>query len=283
MHRIPAMPGGWNPDTEGVIIIEQNPAPIIFLTSADTDIQTVASCLDFLPADFPDIRVANLLQLQQELTIDTYADEILSHAQVIILRLLGGKSYWSYGLEVCKEIVENTGASLFILPGDDRPDPQLLSNSNLPLQQVNQLWQYFIEGGVYNFLNAFKYVIDICFDTDLQPFPPQIVPRLGIYSVGVEYHSTLDNSTLKEQSRKKVPFGRDVAMLRRGDLGGFNHENITPPNPPLQGGESVREDVFQGRKAGTEDALQAREAVREDVLQGGELDVKSIDKQIQKK
>ena len=117
MHRIPAMPGGWNPNTEGVIIIEQNPAPIIFLTSADTDIQTVASCLDFLPTDFPAIRVANLLQLQQELTIDTYADEILSQAQVIILRLLGGKSYWSYGLEVCREVVENTGASLFILPG----------------------------------------------------------------------------------------------------------------------------------------------------------------------
>ena len=181
MHRIPAMPGGWNPDTEGVIIIEQNPAPIIFLTSADTDIQTVASCLDFLPADFPDIRVANLLQLQQELTIDTYADEVLSKAQVIILRLLGGKSYWSYGLEVCREVVENTGASLFILPGDDRPDPQLLSNSNLPLQQVNQLWQYFIEGGVDNFANAFKYISDICFDTELRPSSPQIVDRLGIF------------------------------------------------------------------------------------------------------
>ena len=89
MHRIPAIPGGWNPNTEGVIIIEQNPAPIIFLTSADTDIKTIAASVENLPADFPAIRVANLLQLQQELTIDTYAEEVLSKAKVIILRLLG--------------------------------------------------------------------------------------------------------------------------------------------------------------------------------------------------
>lgn len=33
MHRIAATPGGWNPDTDGVIFIEQTPAPIIFLTA----------------------------------------------------------------------------------------------------------------------------------------------------------------------------------------------------------------------------------------------------------
>ena len=27
MHRIAATPGGWNPDEEGVIFVEQTPAP----------------------------------------------------------------------------------------------------------------------------------------------------------------------------------------------------------------------------------------------------------------
>ena len=45
MHRIAAMPGGWNPQAEGVIFIEQTPAPIIFLTAADTDIQTLAAAV----------------------------------------------------------------------------------------------------------------------------------------------------------------------------------------------------------------------------------------------
>lgn len=183
MHRIPATPGGWNPDTEGVIIIEQNPAPIIFITSADTDIQTTAVCLSKLPSDFPSIRVINLLQLQQELTIDTYAQEVLYHAEVIILRLLGGRSYWSYGLEVCKDTVSDTKASLFTLPGDERPDTELFSQSNMSLSQVNQLWRYFTEGGVDNFANAFKFIANICLNNNYLYKQPQIIPRLGIYSI----------------------------------------------------------------------------------------------------
>ena len=181
MHRIPAMPGGWNPNTEGVIIIEQTPAPIIFLTSADTDIQTIAASVDRLPNDFPAIRVVNLLQLQQELTIDTYAEEVLQQAQVIILRLLGGRSYWSYGLEVCKEMVDQNNIFLFILPGDDRPDVELINHSNVSLAEVNQLWQYLIEGGIDNFVNGFKFISDLCFNSNFQPQSPQSISRFGIY------------------------------------------------------------------------------------------------------
>lgn len=181
MHRIATIAGGWNPDTEGVIIIKQNQAPIIFLTSADTDILTLASCWQNFPPDFPEIRVTNLLQLQQELTIDTYAEEILSQAKVIILRLLGGRSYWSYGLEVCREVVRENNSHLIILPGDDRPDVELISHSNVSLSIVNQLWQYFLEGGVDNFANGFKFIANIFFKTNYIYQQPQSIPRLGIY------------------------------------------------------------------------------------------------------
>lgn len=183
MHRIPATPGGWNNNTEGVIIIEQNRAPIIFLTSADTDIQTIAVSMEYLPPDFPHIRVANLLQLQQELTIDTYAEEILSQATVIILRLLGGRSYWSYGLEVCKDIVSQNNIHLIILPGDDRPDVELMSHSNVSLSKVNQFWQYLIQGGVDNFANGFKFMANICLKTNYIHQPPQPIPSMGIYKI----------------------------------------------------------------------------------------------------
>ena len=182
MHRLAATPGGWNPNSEGVIFIEQTPASIIFLTCADTDIQTLASSIEQLPPDFPSLRVVNLLQLQQELSIDTYAEQILSQAKVIILRLLGGRAYWSYGLEVCKQIVEDTGASLFILPGDDRPDPDLISHSNASLSAVNRLWHYLTEGGINNFRNGLKFVADICFNTNYCPESPQSIPKIGLYS-----------------------------------------------------------------------------------------------------
>ncbi|NEO76349.1 cobaltochelatase subunit CobN [Moorena sp. SIO4G3] len=181
MHRIAATPGGWNPEAEGVIFIEQTPAPIIFLTAADTDIQTLAASVSQLPPDFPAMRVANLLQLQQQLTIDTYAEDILAKARIIIIRLLGGRSYWSYGLEVVKETVEQTGARLLVLPGDDRPDPTLTSHSTETIPIVNQLWRYFTEGGVENFTNALKFVVDVCLEQTNNPPSPKPVPRVGVY------------------------------------------------------------------------------------------------------
>ncbi|MGB3189143.1 MAG: cobaltochelatase subunit CobN [Limnoraphis sp.] len=181
MHRISATPGGWTPDTEGVIFIEQTPAPIIFLTAADTDIQTLATAVDQLPNKFPALRVANLLQLQQQLTIDTYAEDILTQAKVIIIRLLGGRSYWNYGLEVVEETVEKTGAKLIILPGDDRPDPDLMSHSTVSLKTVNQLWHYFTEGGIENYTNALLFIAKTCLNQPHNYQPPVSVPRVGIY------------------------------------------------------------------------------------------------------
>jgi cobaltochelatase CobN len=181
MHRIATTPGGWNPDTEGVIFIEQTPAPIIILTAADTDIQTLSVSLSYLPPSFPPLRSVNLLQLQQQLSIDDYAENILAHSQVIILRLLGGRSYWSYGLDVIKEIVEENKIDLFVLPGDDQPDPTLMSHSTLSLTLVNQLWRYFVEGGVNNFVNALKFVGNTCFAHNYTVENPQVVPRLGLY------------------------------------------------------------------------------------------------------
>lgn len=175
------MPGGWNPGAEGVIFLEQTPAPLVFLTAADTDIQTLAAAVPKLPNDFPALRVANLLQLQQQLSIDTYAEEVLEQAQVIILRLLGGRSYWAYGLEVVRETVQRNGAALFVIPGDDRVDPDLITHSTVTLPAVNQLWRYFTEGGIENTVNALQFVADLCLKTAYSPSPPQPVPRVGLY------------------------------------------------------------------------------------------------------
>ncbi|VEP14983.1 Aerobic cobaltochelatase subunit CobN [Hyella patelloides LEGE 07179] len=191
MHKIAATPGGWNPEDEGVIFIEQNPAPIVFLTSADTEIQTLAIALRKLHQDFPDVRVANLLNLQQQLTIDTYVENVLSQATIIIVRLLGGIAYWSYGLERLKETAEYNNTALFVLPGDDNPDPDLISHSTVKLSVVNNLWRYFIEGGVSNYTNALQFISDRFLATNYAFQPPQIIPRLGIYlTLKPQYQAT---------------------------------------------------------------------------------------------
>src|SRR5579883_1273271 len=157
MHRINATSGGWNPQSEDVIFLEQTPASLIFLSAADTDIQTLAAATSNLPKTFPKFRVANLLQLQHQISIDMYAEQVLEQAQIIILRLLGGRSYWSYGLEVVEEIVQRGGKTLIVMPGDDGIDPDLISHSTLPLKTVHQVWRYFNEGGVENIVNALLF------------------------------------------------------------------------------------------------------------------------------
>ncbi|MBP0004170.1 MAG: cobaltochelatase subunit CobN [Cyanobacteria bacterium SBC] len=181
MHRIAAIPGGWDADTEGVIYIEQTPAPIIFITAADTDIQTLSAAVKCLPDDFPEIRVANLLQLQQQLTIDTYAEDVLQNAELVIVRLLGGRAYWSYGLEVLRETVAISDLSSIVMPGDDGIDPDLASHSTVALPIVNRVWQYFNEGGVENFCNGLKFAADKCLNTEYLPPAPKTVPRVGLY------------------------------------------------------------------------------------------------------
>ncbi|MHC5712450.1 MAG: cobaltochelatase subunit CobN [Nostoc sp.] len=184
MHRISSTSGGWN-QSEGLIFLEQTPAPFVLITAADTDIQTLAAAVTKLPASFPALRVANLLQLQQQLSVDTYGEQVLELAQVIILRLLGGRSYWGYGLEVVQEIVQRNGRNLIVMPGDDAFDPDLISLSTVPLGVVNQIWQYFSEGGVENFVNALQFIADTCLSTAYNPAPPRPIPRVGLYEWGV--------------------------------------------------------------------------------------------------
>lgn len=180
MHRLATTPGGWTPDQEGVIFVEQTPAPIALLTAADTDIQTLAQAVSTLPPDFPAIRVASLLNLQQNLAIDTYADTVLAKAQVIILRLLGGRAYWAYGLEVVQTLVQQTGACLIVLPGDDRPDADLAALSTLPLATVHQFWRYWVEGGVENLHNSLLFLAQTALQYPCQPTLPKAVPSVGL-------------------------------------------------------------------------------------------------------
>ncbi|MEB3192141.1 MAG: cobaltochelatase subunit CobN [Snowella sp.] len=205
MHRLNALPGGWIPDSDGVIFIEQTPGAIIFLTAADTDIQSLAATFPHLPPNFATLRVVNLLNLQQPLSIDHYAEKVLEDAQIIILRLLGGRAYWSYGLEVLKALAWAKGISLWVLPGDDRPDLELMSHSTVTLSQVDRLWQYCREGGLENWRNGLQWLSNLCLKTDYPCLPPQRVPNVGLYSGNFQF------STLPSQ--EPIPTQPTVGIL----------------------------------------------------------------------
>ncbi|ERN41232.1 cobaltochelatase, CobN subunit [Rubidibacter lacunae KORDI 51-2] len=181
MHRIAVAPVGWDPEADSLTLIEQSPARIVVLSAADTDIQMLAAAVASTTDTFPSVRVANLLQLQQQLAIDMYVEDVLTKASVIVLRLLGGQSYWSYGLEAVKSVAGETNAALFVLPGDDRTDPVLLGHSTVPVSAAHRLWHYLAEGGCKNGLRALQFVADLGLGTNFSPDPPHSIARVGIY------------------------------------------------------------------------------------------------------
>ncbi|MFQ3583527.1 MAG: cobaltochelatase subunit CobN [Cyanobacteriota bacterium] len=185
MHRIAAMPGGWDPSQAGVIFLEQDPAPVVILTAADTDLGALSGAMQLLPQGFPAVRAANLLQLQQPLSIDDYAETVLRQARLILIRLLGGRAYWSYGLEVVKQVAAEQGSHLIVIPGDDRPDWDLVSHSTVSLAIADRVWQYWLEGGSENVAACLTFLARELLGYSYPLRDPQVLPRLGIYQPSI--------------------------------------------------------------------------------------------------
>ncbi len=181
MHRLASLPNNSESLADNLIFVNQEPAPIVFITAADTDIQILSIVTSQLPSEFPSIRVVNILQLQQQVIIDTYGEEVLKFAQIIILRIIGGRSYWSYGLEVVKALSEENKIKLIVLPGDSILDLELMSHSTVSPEAVNYVWQYLLEGGITNYTNLLYYVATEFLDQTFLSQPPLSVPRIGFY------------------------------------------------------------------------------------------------------
>jgi cobaltochelatase CobN len=182
MHRTATI-SGESTSIENTIFVEQTPAPIVIITSADTDLQALAQVWAQMPAGFPEVRALNILAVQQQVVIDTYAEEVLAQAKVIVVRLLGGVGYWSYGLEVVRELATANGIALILIPGDDQPDLSLLSRSTVPLDDVNQFWRYWIAGGTENLRQSLYFLAQRYLEMDCDYLPPAVVPKAGIAPV----------------------------------------------------------------------------------------------------
>jgi len=167
VHLIATIPGGWNPNDDGVFYIEQSPGDILFLSAADTDLYSVHKAYTSLSQKedkLPSLRMANLTYFKQELTIDTYIDEVVSKAKVVVLKLLGGTSYYSYLCSAIVAFAEENDIQLIFLPGDNKPDLELMQLSTLPLSQVDTIWKYFTSGGKHNTHEVLKYLMNVTLD-----------------------------------------------------------------------------------------------------------------------
>ncbi|MCB9946405.1 MAG: cobaltochelatase subunit CobN [Rhodospirillaceae bacterium] len=184
MHLLAAKPGTILDGSEAVDL-GQSPADIVVLSAADTELAALSAAHRQRGADAPTLRLANLMQLGHNLSVDAYVEAVIARARLVVVRLLGGAGYWPYGAEQVAAVARDRGIALAIVPGDDRPDPELADLSTLPFEACHRLWQYCVHGGPDNYAGFLAYAADLigC-DTDwAEPVP---LPRAGLYRPGAE-------------------------------------------------------------------------------------------------
>ena len=149
MHRLASCPGLDPP--EDVALVEQPPAEVLFLTSAATDL----SCLDQLllqRQDWQDrIRALGLDCLSHPAQLDHYLATTASHARLILVRLLGSRGHWSYGLEQLQRW-QNDAADrqLLVLAGTADQQLELHGLGSVDPALADRLAALLREGGTAN-------------------------------------------------------------------------------------------------------------------------------------
>ena len=133
--------------------------------------------------DVPEVRIANYLSLSHPFSVDQYIASTIAGARLVIVRLLGGSAYWTYGVQQLRAQAEAGGVPVAFLPGDARPDPELDYLSTFDTGTCRSLAAYLDAGGPDNALGFLYAARDIIDGTETAP-PPRPLLRAGIYWPG---------------------------------------------------------------------------------------------------
>src|SRR5882762_4479632 len=135
MHLLAAQPGTIT-DGAAAVDLRQSPGEIVVLSAADSEIACLAAAQRRLIAaapDWPSLRLANLMRLGHNFAVDLYVERVVAHAKLVIARILGGRGYWPYGVDRLAALCRERRIPLVLLPGDERPDPELAAASTVPM------------------------------------------------------------------------------------------------------------------------------------------------------
>ncbi|RAU23666.1 cobaltochelatase subunit CobN [Paramagnetospirillum kuznetsovii] len=178
MHLLAAQAGTISDGAEAVDL-GQTPAEMVVLSAADTELACLAAAHDGAFS----LRLANLLRLGHHMSVDLYVERMIEPAKLVVVRLLGGRGYWPYGIEQIASACKRKGIKLALLPGADQPDPDLSQDSTLPPEAVDRLWRYLLHGGPDNARNVLAYAASLMGRKNAEWLEPRLLPPAGIYGI----------------------------------------------------------------------------------------------------
>ena len=209
------------PIDDGALLVdlEQQPADIVLLSAADTELATfcaaLAACRKAAQAsrrgaggggardgntrqgeackgeawrgfagDFS-VRISSLGDLAHPASVDLYLHKTVAGSRLVLLRLLGGVEYWRYGVEQIAAMARCSGIAFAAVSGDAVWDADLSAHSTLDPKSCRLLWRYCVEGGLDNAAAALACAARILQPERPAPPPPRILPRAGFYVPGI--------------------------------------------------------------------------------------------------
>ncbi|MGC4250150.1 MAG: cobaltochelatase subunit CobN [Sphingobium sp.] len=205
MHLLSATPGTIA-NGEEAIDLDQPPGDIVILTVADSELACFAKAAGQLPPGAPSVRLANLLQLRHPYSTDLYVEKTIAHARFVCVILLGGKSYWPYGIDEIAAVAREKGIAFAAIADGREADPALDRASTLPAEVREKLRDYLRQGGTANALAFLQTAARLMGEDAGEPDDPVPVADAGLYLPGVDRPSLAD---LRARWRE----GHPVALL----------------------------------------------------------------------
>ncbi|QEE47686.1 cobaltochelatase subunit CobN [Rhizobium sp. WL3] len=213
MHLLLAQKGSIS-DGDEAIDLGQTPGDVLFLSAADTELAAIAAAVEARGGEAVRWRLASLMTLKHPMSVDTYIERTARHARLIVVRALGGASYFHYALEALHACARRSGAAIVVLPGDDKPDEGLASFQKSSDKDRSALWTYLTEGGAGN-ASAFVAYAEAILTGEDRPEPARPLLKAGIWWPG------------------------------RGVVGVEEWERLAFPSPRLRGEGARRADEVQ--------------------------------------
>lgn len=179
MHLLAATPGQID-DGQEPVDLGQTPADLVVISAADTELAALSAANAEAPGS---LRLANMMHLRHPMSVDLHLDNCATKSKLVVARVLGGRGYWTYGVEQYAARLHAAGVPLALLPGDDKPDAELRELSTVSARDYDALWSYLVEGGPQNATNFLGYARAMLDGTD-KPSPAQPLLRAGVYWPG---------------------------------------------------------------------------------------------------
>ena len=206
-------------ETETPVDLGQTPAELVVLSFSDSDLGAFAAGWHRAKSagtPLPSLRLANLAALKHPLSVDTYIDQTLAGAKGILVRLIGGTPYWSYGLQQVESLARDKGIALAVLPADGRPDPRLDAVSTLPHSTLARLAALCDTGGP---VSAQAALAQLSLAAGLYASPvrgAKVLPQVGAWTP--EHGLTCPVAAFPETARPRILLTFYRAYLAAADL-----------------------------------------------------------------